>query len=558
MKRILSLLSAFALLLSCLPVSAEETGVVVRNYRQLAGAVNEQRADRILISAKYRHGTDEIINLTPRGRTVTVLPENGESAVINGRVDVSGPGSVIFQNITIVGPEGGAGLWAGSGADVTVTRVKGGRSKKNSGGCPAAIVDNARLTAGSAAGSDCKYGFGGDGIYAFGDSTVTVGDAAGGSASKGFGGSGAVVFGGAKITVTGSATGGDGLYAAGKGVLAGLDGAADGKGALADGSVLEGKKTMDPDSVTGRSTLEHALRSGRTEILLSSGFKAGSDFHKGLFLFCSSEEPIRIFSASPAAPVRVDCPLYFCCGTWNLEGIRFSLKSDAWAACLWADGSADVTASGSMTAENEACGIFASGGGRVEYTGDCSTAYYAAYASGSASILLNGNVSATGKGRFAAGCDENASVTVNGGISVHGDSGALACYGGKLTASGPVRTVRNKNRPAVLTRGGEIILNGPVNCEGQAAALSCKGGSVTVNGDVTGLAAKKYAVELAAAAGEVTVNGTLTAAQTAIRAEGGSVTVNGELIIVSNGEPEPVSQDGGTVTVTGGTKTVSP
>ena len=141
---------------------------------------------------------------------------------------------------------------------------------------------------------------------------------------------------------------------------------------------------------------------------------------------------------------------------------------------------------------------------------------------------------------------------------MNGDSGALACYGGKLTASGPVRTVRNKNRPAVLTRGGEIILNGPVNCEGQAAALSCKGGSVTVNGDVTGLAAKKYAVELAAAAGEVTVNGTLTAAQTAIRAEGGSGTVNGELIIVSNGEPEPISQDGGTVTVTGGTKTVSP
>ena len=558
MKRILSLLAALTLLAACLPAFAEEAGVVVRNYRQLAGAINEQHADRILISAKYKHGTDEIINLSPEGRIVTILPENGESAIINGRVDITGPGTVLFQNVSITGPAGDAGLWVGCSADVTIGSVKGGRSKKENG-CPAAIVADARLTIGTAKGSDSKTGFGGDGIYAFGNSVVTVRDTAGGSASKGFGGSGAVVFGGAKITVTGSAVGGNGLYAAGKSVLTGLDSSVDGKGTLTDGSRLEGKRTLDPETVSSRITLEHAFRSGRTEILLSPGFRAGTGFLDDLCVFCASEKPVRITNLSKGNPATVDCQLYFHSGIWILDGIRFSLKGNSWTSCLWVDGSANVTAAGSMAARGEACGIFASGNGQVEYTGDCVTAYYAVYARDNASIIFNGNISGTGKGHFAAGCDDSASVTVNGNISVSGDSNALACYGGKLTMTGSVRTQKSRTWPAVFTQGGEITLNGPIQCDWQAAAIYNKGGTVTVYGDVTAMTTKKYPVELAGSAGEVTINGTLTAMRTAIRAEGGSATVNGNLIIRSRDDQKLTSCDGtGTVTVTGESKIVAP
>ena len=561
MKRILCLLLLLSLLPVCLPASAEDAGLLVKNYRQLVSAVNEQQANRILISAKYRHGTDEVINLKLDGRTVTVLPEKGESAVINGRVDIVGPGTVIFQNVSITGPEGNAGLWVGEGADVTIGSVKGGKVKKETNGYPAAIVIDSSLTIGSATGGDGKNGFGGDGIYAFGSSTVTVGDAAGGSASKGFGGSGAVVFGGAKITVTGSAAGGNGLYAAGKGVLAGLNSTVGGAGTLTDGTVLEGKKSLDPEAVTSRVTLEHAFRSGRNEILLSPGFRAGAGWLEDLCIFCASEAPVRIANAAEESPATVDCQLFFHCGTWRLDDIRFSLKGREWISCLWAEGSADVTATGSMSVKGEACGIFASGNGRVKYTGSCATDCYAAYARGSASVVFNGDISETGKGHFAAGSESDASVTVNGNITVSNDSNALVCYGGKLTMTGTVQTKKTRNYPAVYASGGETVVNGPLNCEGQATAIYNKGGSVTVNGDVTDMTKKKYPVELARTAGQVIINGTLTAAHTAITADGGTAIVNGDLIIISKDNYALTSYDsenGAVVTINGEGKVVAP
>ena len=561
MKRILSLFTALVLLSACLPAAAEEAGIVVKNYRQLVSAVNEQQETRILISAKYKHSTEEIINLRPDGRIITILPANGESAVINGRVDITGPGSVIFRNVTIAGPEGDAGLWIGGGADVTAGRVKGGKAKKETSGCPAVIVSGGRLAVDTAIGSDGKSGFGGDGIYAFGESTVKVRDASGGSASKGFGGSGVVVFGGAKVTVTGSAKGGDGLYAPGRGVLAGLDGAADGAGTLTDGSLLEGKRTRDPETVNSRVTLEHAFRSGRTEILLSPDFRAGTCFPNDLFVFTASEEPVRIANASEGRPASVDCPLYFHSGTWTLEDIRFSLKSKSWAACLWAGDSADVTASGSMAARGEACGVFASGRGKIRYTGDCSTEYYAAFARDSATVVFDGNISESGRTHFAAGCEAGASVTVNGNIRVSSDACALACFGGELTIAGSVQASKNLDCAAVYITGGGIVLNGPLNCEGQGCAIRCRGGSVTVNGDVTGMTRKKHAVELTGTAGDIVINGTLTAARTAVEAGGGSVTVSGDLVIISREDCEPFSCDsesGASVTVGGETRITAP
>ena len=558
MKRIFSLLAALALLLACLgTATAEEAGVVVKNYKQLADAVNEQHATRILVSPRYKHGTKDVINLYPEGRTVTLLPENGESAVINGRVDICGPGTVVFENVSIAGPAGDAGLWIGDDADVTIGSVTGGKAKRDNG-FPAVIVEDARLTIDSAVGSEGRGGFGGDGIYALGNSTVKVREAVGGSAKKGFGGSGVVALGGASVTVEGSAAGGDGLYAAGKGALIGLDGVLSGEGTVADGAELEGRKTLDPENVSSLILLEHALRSGRTDILLDPRFRAGEGFTDDLVLFCAGADPVRISNASDEKPATLDHGLRFYTGTWQLENLRFSLSAKDWTACLWVTGNASVTASGSMAAKGEATGIYASIDGRIEYTGDCTSADYAAYARNNAAITFNGNIALNGKGNFGAGTD-GGTVTVNGDITVTGDSNALASFGGKLEMTGSVRSTKNKAYPTLYISGGELVVNGPVSSESQASAIYCKGGSVTVNGDVNSTTQKKYPVFLDTSAGDVTINGTLTAVHTAIRADGGSATVNGDLIIRSRENWSLTSwNNDATVTVTGESKIVAP
>ena len=559
MKRVFSLLAALALLLFCLgPAAAEEGTVVVKNYSQLAEALNNRKAEKILIAARYKHGTKEIINLEPEGRTVTILPENGESALINGRVDIAGEGTVIFENVSIEGPAGEAGLWVGGGASVSIGSVTGGKAV-NDNGCPAVIVEDGTLTIGRAVGSDGRTGFGGDGIFAFGNSAVTVHEALGGSAKKGFGGSGAVVFGSVKITVSGSAAGGNGLYAAGKGVLAGLNGTVDGDGTLADGSLLDGKKTIDPETVINRITLEHAVRSGKTEILLSPKFRAGSGFLDDLLLFSASEAPVRIASESDEKPATVDCQLGFCDGTWKLDNLRLSMNSREWARCLWAVGSADVTATGSITAKGETCGIYATDNAKVEYTGDCVAADYGVFATGSASVVFNGNISEANKKMTAAGTNGNASLTINGDITVTADANALLSYGGKLEMTGSVQASKNHQYPVIYIRGGEIILNGPLSCEGQATAVYNKGGSVTINGDVTDMTTKKYPVQLTESAGTVTINGTLTASHTGITADGGAAVLNGDLIVISKDNWAMTSwNDPGSVTVNGELKHIIP
>lgn len=560
MKRVLSLLTVLMLLLACLGMAAaEETGVVVKNYKQLVEAVNDQQAERILVSPKYKHGTNEVINLYPDGRTVTVLPENGESAVINGRVDVYGPGSVIFENVSIAGPAGDAGLWVGAGAEVTVGTVTGGKAKKENGS-PAVLVESADVTVGSATGGEGKGGYGGDGIFACGSSTVKVREAIGGSAKNGFGGSGVVAFGGTAVTVEGSAAGGDGLYAVGKGVLLGRGGTLSGEGAITDGAELNGKKKLDLEAVTSRNLLEYALRSGRNEILLDPKYKTGSSFPSDQPLFCPEAEAIRIANASEEKPATVDGGLRVTTGTWNLENIRFSLNSKDWDVCFWADGDSTVTGTGSISGKGSCGGIYASNDASVAFTGDCTAPSYAAAAAGNASIVYNGNITVTGKAEFGARSTGSASVTVNGDITVNGDSNALVCYGGKLEMTGSVTTNKNKDYPTIYSTGGEIILNGPIHSEGQAEAIYNKGGSVTVNGDIYNPTKKSYPVRLKENAGEVVINGTLTAIHTAIRADGGSVILNGDLIIRSKDNWATASWDDekATVTINGEQKIVAP
>lgn len=536
MKRVLSLLILLALLLSCLGASfAEEAeiSVVVKNYKEFLAAVNEKGATRVLISAKYKHGTTEGTNLKPAGRTVLVVPENGESAVINGRVDVYGEGAVIFENVSIVGPAGDFGLWVGYGANVTAGSVTGGKAKKENGQA-AVVVNRATLTIDSAVGSDGKGGFGGDGVYAYGsDASVQIREAVGGSAPKGFGGSGVVVFGGAKVTVTGSATGGNGLYTPGKGVLVGLNGTADGEGTLTDGTELDGKKTLDLEAVANRNMLENALRSGKTDILLTPGYKTGSDFHEGIYFFCAGADPVRIASANEKKPATMDGSLYFATGNWSLDNIKFTLNSGKKTLmCLRILGDANVTASGSVTTKGNAIGIGVQENARIEFTGDCVSAGNGLYANGSGVIVMNGNVTVKSKTFFAVGTKDNATITLNGNVDVAGDSNALDANGGTITMTGTVHVKGSDQYPAVFAAGGgEISLTGPVNNDGKSACITCRGGNVTVNGDVTGKTSTRYPVFMEEDAGDVTINGTLYACGPAFKVLHGNLTVNGDVVI---------------------------
>ncbi len=565
MKRALSLLILLALLLSCLGTAlaeeaeeAEEAeiSVVVKNYKEFLAAVNEQGAIRVLISAKYKHGTTEVTNLIPAGRTVLVVPENGESAVINGRVDVYGEGAINFENISIVGPTGDIGLWVGYGASVTIGSVTGGKAKKENG-FAAVIVDKGTLTIDSAVGSDGKTGFGGDGIYAFGDSTVQVREAVGGSSPKGFGGSGVIAFGGAKVTVTGSAAGGNGLYATGKGALAGLNGIVDGEGTLTDGSELEGKKTLDLEAVANRNMLENALRCGKTDILLTSGYRNNSEFPNDMYIFCPGADPVRIASADEKKPATMDGRMYLATGTWIFENIKFTLNSGKKTyTCLRAAGDANVTASGSVTAKGNAIGIAAHDNARIEFTGDCVSAANGLYANGSATIVFNGNVTVKSKTFFAVGTKENSSITLNGNVDVTGDSNGLDANGGTITMTGAVHVKGSADYPAVFAAGGEINLTGPIINDGKSGCITCRGGNVTVTGDVTGKTTTRYPVYMEQDAGDVTINGTLYAVCPAYKVMHGNLTINGDVIIRTKKYWTTFSTttQPGTSTVTGETK----
>ena len=533
MKRVLSLLILLALLLSCAGSAIAEdaeSAVVVKNYKELVSAVNEQGATRVLISAKYKHGTTDILAIEPGGRTVLIAPENGESAVINGRVDVNGEGTVNFENVSIVGPAGEIGLFVGFGANVTIGSVTGGKAKKENG-FPAVIVEVGTLTIDSAVGSDGKSGFGGDGIYTFAG-VVLVREAVGGSAPKGFGGSGVVAFGGSTVTVTGSATGGNGLYAPGKGVLLGLNGAVEGEGALIDGTELEGKKTLDLETVTNRNMLEYALRSGKTDILLAPGYRPQSEFPFYMVLFPAGTEPVRIASANEKKPATMDGHQFIYFGTWTFENIKFTnntgKKSDI---CLRVGWNSHVTASGSITVKGSSMGIVAADKSWIEFTGDCISDNSGIEAKSGATVILNGNVKIKSKGKYAVGATDNGSVTVNGNVDVAGDSNALYSQGGSITVNGTVHVKGSDDYPVVYMSGGEINLTGPLTSDGQSTCIHCDGGKITVTGDVTSKSTTRYSVFMDEDADGVTINGTLYTAGPAYNVGHGQLIINGDVII---------------------------
>ncbi|MBQ8072204.1 MAG: hypothetical protein IJ231_00385 [Clostridia bacterium] len=85
MKKLFLCLLACCLLAAGLTLGESASqGVVVKTHSELLFAVNEKKADRILISKDYRHNSKVPFNLeVEAGRTVTILPQKGDSLVMS-------------------------------------------------------------------------------------------------------------------------------------------------------------------------------------------------------------------------------------------------------------------------------------------------------------------------------------------------------------------------------------------------------------------------------------------------------------------------------------------
>ena len=134
MKKWLVLCLCFCLLMTGAAFGEAVNGVVVNNHFSLQFEVNEKKSDLILIAEGYKHNTRVPTPLrVEAGRTVTIRPAKGESALLRGRIDIEGEGTVIFEGIRIVAPAGSIGLRIGGGAHVRIDSVTGGEARGNDG-----------------------------------------------------------------------------------------------------------------------------------------------------------------------------------------------------------------------------------------------------------------------------------------------------------------------------------------------------------------------------------------------------------------------------------------
>ena len=374
MKRLISVLAVLMLLINGLGLTAaaaDGENLTVKNYRELLEAVNDKKVERVRISSRYKTGTvppgefRSILSL--EGRTLTIVSETEEAAVIDGSVSIDGPGTVIFDNVVIRAQQDETGLCV-SKADVTIESVRGGDSKANHGRTAVVISDNATLHIGSAVGGNAKNGIAGDGILVGDHSAVFAREIRGGNCENGVGGAGIIVVDGSEITVTETICGGNGAVNPGKAVLAARNARIEGPAVRADGNLLESKKAPDPKKINNFALLQNALRNGETLIRLDPSYKDGrtADTEDCIF-FSFTDETVIIEGAYDDKPQKIDGGFRFVTGNWELKGLDISSKM---GGALLAN-EAHVRIEGNLTSSsNGNSTITVYDGGIVEITGD--------------------------------------------------------------------------------------------------------------------------------------------------------------------------------------------
>ena len=466
---------------------AEDPGtdepVTVKNYAELMKAVTEKRSNRILISAKYKHGKlpDSWEIKIPEGRTVVFAPEEGqESAVIDGSVGITGKGRAVFDRVSITGSENHPALFVESGTEVTAGDIRGADSKKGNGGT-ALEVHNATVRAGRVTGGNSVAHLGGDGVYAFGSAKVEVVSAAGGHSEQGVGGSGVVaIYRTTEVTVTEEAVGGNGGTAPGKPVLSALESTVKAQAAR-DGEQTESKKTWNPDAITSSAILEYALRCGKTDIVLDKKFAWIGD--NSYLFYIPSEETIRISAPEGVKKLTVkNGGFAFLYGTWEISGI--DIQNTKQVLPLYVGGKAQVTWNGSVKNSNS---------NTVQMHDD-------------ALLRMNGNIDGTHKSYYTVGVRGRSRLEITGNISATTPNALNIQENGSVIMNGNVK-ISGQNYPAVYANGGSLWLTG--NITGRACLLDASGASVRVEGTISGSDKKHYAAYVQE--GDVLINGQIKA-----------------------------------------------
>lgn len=476
-----------------------DEAVTVKNFAELKAAVNESNANRIIIAPSYKHGKaaeDDELELR-YGRTITVSPADGrDAAVINGGLIVSGNGHLVFDRVDIEAQDNVTGLWVKDGADVTIGSVRGGSAKKGSGGAGACVV-NATLKVTRAQGGHSVTGLGGDGILAIGSATVEAGDAEGGASDQGIGGAGAIAAGGAQVTVSGSAMGGNGGAAPGQGTLAGQGSTATAQ-TSADGEIIDAKKKLDPEVVSSYAVLQHAIRSGKTEIVPDGKFTFG-ETTLTVPLFTLGEGTVRI-SAPEGKNLNVRNGFFdLRCGKWEISGIDLN-NSSGYITALNCDGSTEAVWNGNLTVKNA----------------------NAVIVSRDAKLTVNGKIDHSSKDAVAVGAITRGQLEINGDITEKGDRNAVYNDGSTVRITGSVTKTSGKNNPAVYSGNkGMVTLNGSLS-SGGSQAIYADEGYVVVNGDLTGKSSSFYLIYNSE---RVVINGSLPKDA---NLSGGVYYINGE------------------------------
>ena len=461
--------------------------VTVKNYAELQKAINETRANHILISSKFKYGKADSDSIKIYGeRKVTISPENDEHAVIDGKLTVSGNGALVLHRVDIESKT--IGLDVGGGIHVTACKIHGGSAADS--GFPAVTAANSEMTIEEAVGGDGKTGIGGDGIYAIGGAIIEVKSAHGGSAETGVGGSGIVVMGGAKVTVTDEATGGNGQIAPGKATLSGLNGEIILQGKTTDGVLLESKKPVNPDEITSFALLQNALRNGKTEINLSPKFKITEknweECYGWLPLFASGDQTVTITGPANGKALKVNGTFRLNCGKWLFTGIQ--LNNSKKTAALGIDGYAEV-----------------------EWNGDISvtgSATNAVVARGLGQLTVNGNIASSSKDNPAVALSGSPTIRINGSIIQKGNNNALILRGGKIAMNGNISSTASY--PVIWILYGQMKQIGNITSNKSTCVHIHEDGIVQIQGEVQ-LPNKKFFALYIAMHGFISVDGTIDA-----------------------------------------------
>lgn len=504
---------------------AEGEAITVKSYPQLLEAVNETKADEVIIAKGFKHGNkDDSLLFLEEGRQVVIRSFDPEKdALIDGSVYVEGPGSLVFERVNIKGSPSEPGLFAMSGTQVTACSVSGGDAKKGSAGA-GLMVDGATVTLQSAAGGDCATGMGGDGVYALRNSQVTVQNAQGGAATAGYGGAGAAAMANCVITVTGEAAGGAGALEPGKAALQGYKGTVSVTGTSRDGETLPSKAKADAaGAIMSFAALQAALRRGETDILLSTKYSAGETVFQTV-LFIPEGGQVKLTGEAGKKNVRFNSSLFVYCGQVEASGIDFFSDRET---AVSATGEAMVTVSGNATSGKKNA-LFANGQGRIVFSGTAASkgSFTAVAAIGASRIDITGE---------AIGASGNALYATDEAV---------------VTLTGDAFSATNKTTAAFAENGGKIIITGNASAPKGGALLAHQNGQVILSGNAE--SKSKFACAYAANGGEITITGVVTGgnSNSLHAAAEGRITLTGDVIVKSQ-YPAVWAEQGGEVEVTG-------